>query len=60
MSKKQKNGFKCVICGKWCYGWGDHQQYGNNPYPLADDGECCDECNKMVVTERIIRYREGK
>lgn len=38
----------CCICGKEYYGM------GNNPWPIMDEGECCDECNAMkVVPERI-------
>jgi len=40
---------KCVICGKQIIG------YGNNPWPLADSGHCCDNCNSKVVTARIGR-----
>lgn len=38
----------CVICGKEFEGW------GNNPYPVANEGECCDECNaSKVIPARI-------
>ena len=33
----------CVICGREFEGW------GNNPDPVEDHGECCDECNMMYV-----------
>ena len=33
----------CVICGKEFTGW------GNNPDPVEDHGECCDDCNMTVV-----------
>ena len=39
----------CVLCGRPITGW------GNNPYPLAEDGECCDQCNNLVVQARLIR-----
>lgn len=43
--KKQK---VCCICGKEFDGW------GNNPWPIVEDGECCDECNMTrVVPARI-------
>ena len=32
-----------VICGK------EFEGYGNNPDPVEDHGECCDECNLTVV-----------
>lgn len=38
----------CCICGN------PLGQYGNNPWPLADEGECCDTCNfTKVVPARI-------
>ena len=37
----------CVLCGEVCSG------YGNNPWPLADGGKCCDPCNMDVVVARI-------
>ena len=39
----------CVLCGRPITGW------GNNPYPLAEDGECCDQCNGRVIQARLIR-----
>lgn len=41
--------FKCVLCNQTTYGW------GNNPYPLAEEGICCDTCNGCVIEERIKR-----
>ena len=38
---------KCVLCGKKIKGW------GNNPYPLAEKGECCNACNEKVIAARI-------
>lgn len=40
---------KCVLCGSGIKG------YGNNPWPLANKGECCDECNIKVIWERLKR-----
>lgn len=37
----------CHICGKTFIG------YGNNPYPIAKDGLCCDDCNEVVVCMRL-------
>lgn len=38
----------CSICGKEFTGW------GNNPWPVTEDGECCDDCNMYyVVPERM-------
>lgn len=39
----------CAICGETFIG------YGNNPYPIKEQGRCCDECNKLVIGERIYR-----
>ena len=45
----------CVLCGKHIDG------YGNNPAPLADEGKCCDECNKTkVIPARIKALRDKK
>lgn len=39
---------KCVICGEPLQGC------GNNPYPVKDDGKCCDKCNyEYVLPKRI-------
>ena len=38
----------CCICGKTFVG------FGNNAYPVVDDGICCDECNSLyVIPSRI-------
>lgn len=42
----------CCICGKTFKGW------GNNPWPVMDSGECCDECNfTQVIPARIKRLK---
>ena len=39
----------CCICGKEFAG------FGNNPWPIKQNGECCDECNiNKVVPARIL------
>ena len=41
--------FKCVICKKTIKG-----EYGNNPAPVVNKGNCCDNCNtKVVIPTRI-------
>lgn len=40
----------CSICGKEYEGW------GNNARPV-NDGECCDECNALIVVPRRIQDR---
>ena len=42
----------CCICGKEIKG------HGNNPFPVKEEGWCCDECNKKVVEERLWKYFE--
>lgn len=40
----------CCICGSKFTGW------GNNPWPVKEEGECCDECNgKYVLSARLVR-----
>ena len=39
--------YTCVICNEVCEG------YGNNPAPLVNEGKCCDDCNGLVIIERI-------
>lgn len=35
--------YQCVICRGTFKGW------GNNPYPIKQEGRCCDQCNQDVV-----------
>lgn len=43
---------KCIICEK------EYEGYGNNPYPLAEKGQCCDECNiEKVIPARLRRIQ---
>jgi DNA-directed RNA polymerase subunit RPC12/RpoP len=37
----------CCICGKKFKGW------GNNPYPVKQEGVCCDNCNWKVIEARL-------
>ena len=41
----------CCLCGAYI----SNPALSNNPYPLADDGVCCIDCN----TERVIPARVG-
>lgn len=42
----------CCICGRSFTGW------GNNPWPVKDDGECCDKCNlDKVIPARIASLK---
>lgn len=41
----------CVICGMEI----GENEWGNNPWPIEDHGECCKECNEnIVIPARII------
>ena len=44
---------ECCLCGKYIEG------YGNNAMPLVD-GRCCDECNLLVIKERIKQMENKK
>jgi len=41
----------CCFCNKI------KPEYGNNPFPLKDEGLCCDECNIVVVLARMQHNR---
>ena len=41
----------CCICNEKFIGW------GNNPYPLKEDGECCKPCDdNVVIPARMKEY----
>ena len=47
---------KCCICGQKIV-----EGLGNNPWPVKDEGECCDLCNMTVVlTKRIEMLSSSK
>lgn len=47
--------FVCILCGQEVRG------YGNNPAPLVDDGQCCDDCNaKRVIPARLAGAKPEK
>ena len=48
MSKETK---KCCICGR------EFKGYGNDPWPVREEGVCCNECNWQKVTP--VRIRES-
>lgn len=49
---KKDHTLVCPICGKTFIG------YGNNPYPVAMDGLCCDDCNQLyVIAMRMLLDR---
>lgn len=55
---KTKEGFVCVLCKKHSLGWGDKKEFGNNPEPLASEGECCGDCDRTKVIPERMRNRE--
>lgn len=43
----------CCICGKEFEGW------GNDPWPIKLEGECCDDCNcTVVIPARLESLKE--
>ena len=46
----------CIFCKTLKEG------HGNNPFPIRENGKCCDECNqKYVIPERIkLMKKEDK
>ena len=45
---------KCSICKE-----DSNHQYGHNAQPI-NDGICCDDCNTLVVLERIKEMSSEK
>lgn len=51
MNEKNKT---CCICNQPITGW------GNNPWPVAKDGECCEHCNyTVVIPARLKKMKEN-
>lgn len=45
----------CVLCG------GRFSEWGNNPAPLANRGQCCDHCNRTkVIPARLMQLMIAK
>ena len=43
---------KCVICNEV------YEGYGHNPYPITENGRCCDDCNSgKVIPARIQEHQ---
>jgi hypothetical protein len=46
---------QCVLCGVLL-----NPRFGNNPYPLAEHGDCCATCNeKKVIPARMKALIDG-
>lgn len=43
----------CCICGE------EFTEWGNNPWPVKTEGECCDMCNMTIVVRARIRRHEN-
>ncbi len=50
METNNKMENKCVLCGEPLP---KNHPGLNNPWPLAEEGNCCDKCNVRVLVERI-------
>lgn len=44
--------YTCCICKKKEEGW------GNNPYPIMENGRCCGSCNTLVIIARLNRMKD--
>lgn len=45
---------RCCICGKTFLGC------GHNPWPVTNEGSCCDQCNKLTIQRRLMMLRQRK
>lgn len=46
MEKKEEKKV-CCICGK------EYEGYGYNPFPVKEEGCCCQSCNYSVVVRTV-------
>lgn len=44
----------CCICGKEF-----NEGFGNNPWPVKKEGECCNYCNATVVIPARLGIMRG-
>ena len=52
VAEELKDEHKCCICGEPIEG------YGNNPFPVKTEGDCCDKCNaEVVIPARIEKMK---
>ena len=50
-----KPAYICCLCGEEFTG------YGNNPFPVAESGRCCDACNRhYVIPARVSMMRDRR
>lgn len=50
---KNKPNRICCICGE------PLGKYGHNPYPIKEEGECCDKCNLTKVLPARLLHTTG-
>lgn len=46
--EKDETKERCCLCG------GELKKGGHDPYPIAEEGRCCDACNWAVVLPKRI------
>jgi hypothetical protein len=46
---------ECVICDKMI----TDDAFGNNPFPVKEDGRCCSKCNTETVVPARVRSMFG-
>ena len=52
---KEAKAKNCCICGE------PYEGYGNNPWPVKDEGRCCDACNlRFVIQARLEQAERGE
>lgn len=44
----------CCICSK------QFTEYGNDPWPVKDEGQCCNACNWNIVLPQRIKNLKNK
>ena len=49
MEKKEEKKV-CCICGK------EYEGYGYNPFPVKEEGCCCQSCNYSVVVPLMYTF----
>jgi hypothetical protein len=51
LTRAKTKKFRCCLCG------GKFEGFGNNPFPLRENGRCCDGCNAtQVIPARLERH----
>ena len=53
---RKDRAFKCCICGLWAGG----KEFGENPWPVREEGDSCSYCNMHVVLPARLERCEKK